>query len=225
MVAEVPATTVIEEADAGQGDSVLGSTIINGDDAVLMGALAESLRAELAAAGAAWRPVVVCCIGTDRSTGDALGPLVGEALLSLGMDPSGVLGDLGQPLHALNLAERLRARLDAVPSALVIAVDAALGPVAEVGTIRVRRGGIRPGIAVGKDLPEVGEISVTAIVNVSGAGFDAQVLQSTRLFVVQRLARLIAAMLWWGLNDQQVARPQAHATSAPPKRLRRLRAL
>jgi putative sporulation protein YyaC len=82
-----------------------------------------------------------------------------------------------------------------------VAVDAALGPLASVGSIAVRQGGIRPGQGVGKSLPEIGEISVTGTVNVQARGLDAQVLQSTRLFLVQQMAEQIGISCWWGLRN------------------------
>lgn len=153
--------------------------------------LAMALEERLRARGAPGRPVVFACIGTDRSTGDALGPLVGERLLRLGCEAGSVIGSLERPLHALNLSERLSPRLDARPSPLVVAVDAALGPLSSVGSVTLRGGGIRPGNGVGKDLPEVGELSLTAAVNVQAGQLDAQVLQSTRLWLVKGLAERI----------------------------------
>ena len=170
------------------------------DDQAMLKSLATLLRDELRVLGAGRREVVIACIGTDRSTGDALGPLVGEALLRLGLPPQMVIGNLRDPLHALNL-HRVLTVAEMAPAPLVIAVDAALGPAHQIGAIRVRRGGLRPGEAVGKTLPKVGDLSVTAIVNSSGAGLDARVLQSTRLFVVHELSRLVAAGLWWSLGE------------------------
>lgn len=140
--------------------------------------------------------VVFACIGTDRSTGDALGPLVGERLLSLGCTPESVLGTLADPLHALNIERRMDELAASAPHACLIAVDAALGRAAHVGALTVRSGGIRPGLGVGKDLDEIGDISITATVNVAGTSMDAQVLQSTRLFLVQKLAQAIGLGLW-----------------------------
>ena len=187
------------------------------DEQTLMTGLARALRTELIAVGASQGTIVVACIGTDRSTGDALGPLVGESLLRLGASPDMVLGNLREPVHALNL-DRVARRISNVDRPTVIAVDAALGPADEIGSIRVRRGGLRPGAGVGKQLPTVGDISVTAIVNVSGEGSDAQVLQSTRLYVVQELAGLIAAALWWAITETRVA-----PTSPVPRRSRFVR--
>ena len=145
----------------------------------------------------AHRRVVFACIGTDRSTGDALGPLVGQRLLRLGFDPDGIIGTLEEPLHALNLRERLLPVLTGPTPPLVVAIDAALGPSCGVGTVHLRRGGLQPGQGVGKDLPVVGELAITATVNVQAGAMDVQILQSTRLYVVQELAEMIGVACWW----------------------------
>jgi len=176
-------------------------TVIPASDAAALSRLSLAMEALLASRGAPERPVVFACIGTDRSTGDALGPLVGQKLARLGMEERFVIGTLEDPLHALNMAERLGPVLGDDPGSLVVAVDAALGPLASVGSIAVRPHGIRPGQGVGKDLPVIGELAVTATVNVSARGLDAQVLQSTRLFHVQQMADLIAISSWWALRS------------------------
>lgn len=186
------------------------------------GALAQlsvALEEALAALGAAARPVLFACIGSDRSTGDALGPLVGQKLMRLGGDEGAVIGTLEHPLHALNLAERVLPRLGASPRPLVVAVDAALGPMATIGSVRLARGGLRPGQGVGKDLPEVGDLSLTATVNVRAGALDAQVLQSTRLFLVQGLAETIGTACWWALRGLRRA---AAAEAGRPDRVQEL---
>ncbi|WP_217915211.1 spore protease YyaC [Miltoncostaea marina] len=167
------------------------------DDPAAVATLSLAVERELDALGAARRPVVVACIGTDRSTGDALGPLVGQRLLRLGFPADAVVGTLAEPLHALNLAERVRPVLGRRDRPLVVAVDAALGASSGIGTVTLRRGGLLPGQGVGKDLPAVGELSLTATVNVQVGALDVQVLQSTRLFLVQELAETIGVALWW----------------------------
>lgn len=148
---------------------------------------------------------VFACIGTDRSTGDALGPLVGERLLSLGFAAADVMGTLEDPLHALNLERRVGELSLKRPGARVVAVDAALGHPDDVGGLAVRSGGIRPGLGVGRDLPTVGDVSVTATVNVADQALGAQVLQGTRLFLVQSLAHTIALGLWIATRQQDDA--------------------
>jgi putative sporulation protein YyaC len=175
-------------------------TVRLGEPTILV-TLSSALERALAERDAVGRGVVFACIGTDRSTGDALGPLVGQKLRRLGCTPEEVIGTLEEPLHALNLADRLRPVLESAGRPLVVAVDAALGSSANVGAISARPGGLRPGQGVGKDLPAVGEVSVTGTVNVSAGALDAQILQSTRLFVVQQMADVIGTALWWGLRS------------------------
>ncbi len=177
--------------------------------------LSTAIERELALLGGAQRPIAFACIGTDRSTGDALGPLVGQRLLRLGFDTGAVIGSLEDPLHAMNLEERILPLMGAPTSPLIVAVDAALGPISSVGAVNLRRGGLLPGQGVGKTLPSIGELSVTATVNVQAGALDVQVLQSTRLFLVQQLAELIGVACWWAhrnvRRDASVPRRRAVA--------------
>src|SRR5689334_11270299 len=55
------------------------------------------------------RKLVIVCIGTDRSTGDALGPLVGSKLSSrLNSEHTSVYGTLESPVHAVNLKDTIQ---------------------------------------------------------------------------------------------------------------------
>ena len=173
------------------------------EDPGALATLSLGVERALARLGAPGRDVVFACIGTDRSTGDALGPLVGQRLLRLGFPASSVIGTLEEPLHALNLRDRLAPVMERPDRPLVVAVDAALGPSAGVGTVHLRGGGLLPGQGVGKDLPQVGELSVTATVNIQAGAMDVQILQSTRLFVVQELAEMIGVACWWAHRSVQ----------------------
>ena len=53
------------------------------------------------------RDIVVLCIGTDRSTGDSLGPLVGEKLKFLVRNRVHIYGNLENPVHAKNIEETI----------------------------------------------------------------------------------------------------------------------
>ena len=144
--------------------------------------------------------LLVVCVGTDRSIGDALGPLVGSLLLEQGDQPFAVLGTLDQPVHASNLADTI-AHIDGTyPRPLVLAVDACLGRTESVGSLTVARGPLRPGAGVNKALPPVGEIHLTGVVNVGGF-MEYFVLQNTRLNLVMRMAKVIARGLGDGLAD------------------------
>ncbi len=184
------------------------------EDETALARLSRAVEERLIEHGGRHRPVVFACVGTDRSTGDALGPLVGERLRRLGCGEDQVIGTLESPLHALNLDERLGPALDDGSDRLVVAVDAALGPLDRVGGVSLHGRGLRPGQGVGKDLPEVGELSLTATVNVQAGALDVQVLQSTRLWLVQGLAELIGSASWWALTNLDRAEARAPAVSA-----------
>lgn len=183
------------------------------EDPAALATLSLALERELDALGAHSRPVAFACIGTDRSTGDALGPLVGQRLLRLGFEPDGVVGTLEEPLHALNLEARVRSLLAHPARPLVVAVDAALGSTDGVGSVNLHRGGLRPGQGVGKDLPPVGELAMTATVNVQAGALDVQILQSTRLFLVQEMADLIGTACWWAHRNIRRAAADARAVA------------
>ena len=137
------------------------------------------------------RDVIVLCIGTDRSTGDSLGPLVGTRLKQLNHSGFEVFGTLDQPVHAVNLVsvvEHINAKYH---NPIIIAVDACLGKADRVGYINVKPGVLHPGTALQKTLPAVGDLHISGIVNVGGF-LEHLVLQNTRLNLVFRMAEVIA---------------------------------
>ncbi|AIQ54870.1 spore protease YyaC [Paenibacillus sp. FSL R7-0331] len=130
--------------------------------------------------------ITFLCIGTDRSTGDALGPLTGSRLLEHGFPH--VTGTLPSPCDADNLV----ARIAAIPEGqLVIAVDACLGPPAALGCYFAASEPLRPAQSIGLSLPEVGNYSLAAIVGVNGP-FPYRTLQTTPLYRVIQMSEQIA---------------------------------
>lgn len=137
-------------------------------------------------------PPVLLCIGTDRSTGDCLGPLIGYKLSSyLEKHPLTLYGTLSSPVHAGNLNVTLDTIKEKHPHAPVIAIDASLGTSSHIGYVTLGSGSIRPGLGVKKDLPAAGDICVTGIVNFSGK-LNHLCLQTTRLSTVMQLADCIS---------------------------------
>lgn len=137
------------------------------------------------------RPIVFICIGTDRSTGDSLGPLVGTLLEEKNLTSFHVYGTLDEPIHAVNLAEKLKEIQSKHVEPYIIGIDACLGRMKNVGVIQIGTGPVKPGAGVNKDLPAVGDIHITGIVNVSGF-MEFFVLQNTRLNLVMKMAKTIA---------------------------------
>lgn len=137
------------------------------------------------------QPVVIVCIGTDRSTGDSLGPLVGTLLKEKKMDEFHIYGTLDDPVHAVNLEENLAHIYNTYNNPFIISIDACLGRLKNIGTIQVNAGPLKPGAGVNKELPTVGDMNIIGIVNVSGF-MELLVLQNTRLSVVLKMAKTIA---------------------------------
>lgn len=150
-------------------------------DAILQ--IQDDFRTDCALLTLGARPVILC-IGSDRVTGDCLGPIVGQMLIERGVDAY-VYGSLSRPVTALNLREWIRHIKSEHRDKKVLAVDSSVGRADDVGKIRVAFGAIAPGSADGKRLPKVGDVSITATVTDP----DKTPLSAVRLGVVYSLAR------------------------------------
>ncbi len=125
--------------------------------------------------------VYFLCIGTDRSTGDSFAPLVGAYLEKLGV--KNVVGTIKNPAHATNLDERIK---EIPEGSFIIALDACLGEIKNIGKIKVIKGRCEPGKSVNKNLTKVGDLTLTYVVNVASVDskLNFMVLQNTRLDTV-----------------------------------------
>lgn len=90
------------------------------------------------------------CIGTDRSTGDSLGPLVGTKLEKMNLGRLHVYGTLSDPVHAVNMKDKLKDIQHLHKNPFIIAVDACLGRVKSVGSFQIGDGPLKPGAGVQK---------------------------------------------------------------------------
>ncbi len=149
------------------------------------------------------KEIVVVCIGSDRATGDALGPIVGH-FLATQQKNFHLYGTLENPVHAKNLEAALSLIHTSHPNSIIIAVDASLGIAEHVGYITVGEGSLSPGVGVAKSLPAVGDLFITGIVNLSGFG-GQMLLQTTRLNLVMHLADFIYQGLERCLNAEAQA--------------------
>lgn len=136
-------------------------------------------------------PIVILCIGTDRATGDSLGPIIGYKLQNFLFNKNAVIyGTLSHPIHAKNIEETIQHINKVFDDPLIIAIDACLGKMNHIGMIHLGEGPIIPGAGVNKKLPPVGDIFITGIVNFSGF-MDMMILQNTRLNTVMEMADFI----------------------------------
>jgi len=148
---------------------------------------------------------IIVCIGTDRAIGDALGPLVGTMLKNSDFKYP-VYGTLDKPIHALNIFESLEHIKNKHPKGNFLAIDACLGKVDRIGYITIGNGPLKPGAGVNKNLPAVGNIHITGIVNLAGY-MEYMVLQNTRLSLVMKMADTLVSSIkysLWKLNQQRL---------------------
>lgn len=147
------------------------------------------------------KDIVVLCIGSDRVTGDSLGPLIGYKLEKFSFSHNiffkkhttkkmHLYGTLDNPVHAMNLSEKIEIIKKKHPESPIIAIDASLGNTKYIGFITVGAGPLHPGTGVHKELPAVGDFFITGIVGTSGV-FEHMTLQTTRLSTVMHLADTI----------------------------------
>lgn len=156
------------------------------------GRLSDMIREEKARKNK--RGIVFLCIGTDRSTGDSLGPLIGYKLKQMHLTGATVFGTLERPVHAMNLENYMTVLRRCYQDDLIVAVDASVGNREHVGYVTLGKGALKPGLGVSKELKSVGDIFITGIVGSCG-NYDPLMLQSVRLAVVMQMADCISSSI------------------------------
>lgn len=140
------------------------------------------------------KDTVIVCIGTDKCIGDCLGPLVGTILKDNNF-PLKVYGTIDNPIHALNIHDKLEAIYEMHEKKNVIGIDACLGAEENIEKLSIRDYGISPGKGVGKELPEVGECSLVGIVD-SYKNSDFFFSRSIRLATIMQMAKRTSKILF-----------------------------
>jgi len=148
-----------------------------------------------------YRRLIILCIGTDRATGDSLGPIIGYKLKSsVNINKVSIFGTLEKPVHAKNINQTMDYIHATYENPFIAAIDACLGKPESVGYITIGEGPVNPGAGLSKALPTVGNMSITGIVNVA-TGMDFAVLQNTRLHLVMKMAEVIHDGIYLGLEN------------------------
>ena len=141
--------------------------------------------------------MAIVCIGTDKCIVDSLGPLVGTMLTKNNICVD-VYGTLEKPVHAMNIAERVR-EIERKNYETILAIDACLSNKLSQGIIEVRERSIIPGKGIGKFLPEIGDISIIGVMDTSDKDFN-DLIQDTRLSFVYEMAEVITAGILNAVN-------------------------
>ena len=141
--------------------------------------------------------IVVICIGTDRSTGDSLGPFTGMFLKEKKIKNLHIFGTIENPVHAKNIHEitdKINESFNK-ESTLFIAIDASVGDSEKAGYIGIGDQPLNPGSGVDKDLPELGDIAITGIMAIFTPELFSLVLGSTRLYKAVSMAKSISSAI------------------------------
>lgn len=157
--------------------------------------LGEQLSKLLTVSNAYDKEIVIMCIGSDRSTGDSLGPIIGYHLLDYNLKNVYIYGDIYNPINATNLGCSINYINEVHNNPFIIAIDACLGQTEHIGYITLAQGPLLPGTGIKNELPEVGDLHITGIVNAFGNG--SHLLHSTRLCTVVTLAKAIENSIRW----------------------------
>ena len=133
------------------------------------------------------KPIFVC-IGSDLVLGDSLGPLIGTMLKNNNLRTY-VYGTLNAPITAkeVEYAKHLKSLH---PDSVIVSIDAAVGSSEDVGLIRIRNKGLKPGLGVNKNLDEIGEMSIIGVV-ASKSTENYNLFNLTRLNLVYKMAEVI----------------------------------
>jgi putative sporulation protein YyaC len=102
---------------------------------------------------------IIACIGSTKTLSDCFGPIVGQLLVDKYKVNATVVGTLLTPLHAVNLIPRISETIKSYPLSKIIAVDSYESK-ENKDNIRILNGGIKPGLASGKNLPRIGDFSI-----------------------------------------------------------------
>lgn len=107
-----------------------------------------------------YAPIVIVCVGSTKVISDCYGPIVGHILCEKYNPNAYVYGTLSSPINALNLVSSLNQIKQRHKSSKIICVDSFEPGYSNKDEIRFINGPIKPGLASGKNLPSVGDISI-----------------------------------------------------------------
>ncbi len=141
------------------------------------------------------RAPIILCIGTDKISGDSLGPIVGSILLNKLKDKNAfIFGSLDNTLTAKEIKYINYFLKATFKDRTVITVDAAVGEASDVGLIRISSSPLSPGSGFNKNLGEVGNISIQGIVAEKGF-LSYSSLKDVRMSTVYKMAESISSSI------------------------------
>lgn len=138
---------------------------------------------------------VILCIGSTGVVGDSLGPMVGDLLRDKYNIPAYVYGGFRSPVNGVNFCSYANHIALTHPFSPIIAVDACVGAIEDVGKIKIARGGIKAGGALNKDLRPVGDMGILGVVTARSED-NLSALMGVSYSLVETLSEKIAFKIY-----------------------------
>lgn len=137
---------------------------------------------------------VVLCVGSNKCVGDSLGCVVGSLLKSKYKIPNFCYGDINCNVDRVNIRHYLNIINKYHFNKKVIVIDSAVGSVIDVGSVKVRYGGIMPRSAIDNTFDVVGDVAITGVVS---SGINVEVgLMSVKHLDIMKMAEIIAGAIY-----------------------------
>ncbi len=133
---------------------------------------------------------VIICVGSDLAIGDSLGPIIGSELNQKLNGKAYVYGTLDSPITAKEIKTVFNTVNKLHPKSKILVIDAAVGDQEEIGKIKIKDTGLKPGLGVNKNLEEIGDVSIIGIVS-NKENPENNIYNETRLNLVKKLSTVI----------------------------------
>lgn len=149
---------------------------------------------------------IFLCIGTDKVTGDAFGPLVGKFLNELienEYENIFIEGTLESPISYINIDERLEKIYKVYEDPCLIVIDSALSNDEEIGNIVVRKGKTNLGMGLNKKMHNIGDLSINGIIakDYKIPKYNFYNLQNISLNFIMNFAQLVANGIYTSIAE------------------------
>ncbi len=137
---------------------------------------------------------IVLCIGTNKVIGDSLGPTIGDLLIMRYNINAYVYGHTAKPVNGKNYNDYIKHIHLHHRRSLVIATDACVGSIKDIGKIKCSLKGIKAGGALQKEYGNIGDIGILGVV--AGAQRDnLAVLSNVDALLIKRMSTSIARII------------------------------
>ena len=145
------------------------------------------------------RETVIFCIGSERVSGDRIGPLVGDLLRYRYNVPCFVYGTTSAPINGINLTEYREKAREKHPYADFISIDAAVGNKEDLGKIKYKQGGVKAGGALGEGQEPFGDVGIMGVVAERQEDVLEALLNVSSSFVTvlaEKIAKIVAGAIF-----------------------------